>query len=292
MNEEFGRLTFSQREGEAPLPEPMRLKHVPQMFRHLVWRTIRTDIDDRIRHSGKYVNTEGLPEIIESYQFDVDQQQHNHIPSPIPSTDREFARRIVLDGKYHEIITFVEYILRHDQCTEILKDELIEAFDNCSIAYFVACLNETPTVCPRINHETGEATKNALEAIRDGGMVGAEAHFRKAAQRIISQEYGDSIQNSIHAVESVARNISPKSRNSLKPALDTLKNEGILKHPTLRKGFEQLYGYTSDEQGIRHSLLDRDAADAGPDEAMFMFGAFASFTAYLVNKHLQRDRQE
>ena len=51
--------------------------------------------------------------------------------------------------------------------------------------------------------------------------------------------------------------------------------------------FSQRYGYTNDEQGIRHALLDRDAADVGLDEALFMFGACASFAAYLTQKHRQ-----
>ena len=50
-------------------------------------------------------------------------------------------------------------------------------------------------------------------------------------------------------------------------------------------------GYTSDEQGIRHALIDQATADVGLDEAMFMFGACASFAAYLANKHRQAQRQ-
>ena len=46
---------------------------------------------------------------------------------------------------------------------------------------------------------------------------------------------------------------------------------------------ENLYGYTSDEDGIRHALLgEQEKVDI--DDAVFMFGACASFTAYLVNK--------
>ena len=39
-NEEFYRLTFSQREGKVPLPEPMRLEHVSKDFRNLVWLAV------------------------------------------------------------------------------------------------------------------------------------------------------------------------------------------------------------------------------------------------------------
>ena len=89
----------------------------------------------------------------------------------------------------------------------------------------------------------------------------------------------------IHAVESVARVIDPKASKKLSLALDSLETAGLLNHPALKKAFNNLYGYTSDEEGIRHALLKRDAADVGLDEAVFMFGTCASFAAYLVNKH-------
>ena len=108
--------------------------------------------------------------------------------------------------------------------------------------------------------------------------------MRQAADHINARQFADSITDSIHAVESVARTIDPKAK-TLGPALDSLQKSGLLKHPALKEAFSKLYGYTSDEQGIRHALLDKGSPDVGLDEAMFMFGACASFAAYLVNKH-------
>ena len=44
-NEEFYKLTFSQCEGKAPLPEPMRLEHVSEDFRNLVWLAVDKAIE-------------------------------------------------------------------------------------------------------------------------------------------------------------------------------------------------------------------------------------------------------
>ena len=46
--------------------------------------------------------------------------------------------------------------------------------------------------------------------------------------------------------------------------------------------------WDSDEQGIRHSLLNQSSADVGLDEAIFMFRACACFAAYLTRKDQQR----
>ena len=120
-------------------------------------------------------------------------------------------------------------------------------------------------------------------------MDGAETHLRKASENLKAREYADSIRDSIHAVESVARKIGPKGSQTLSSALDSLEKAGFSIHPALKEGFKKLYGYTNDEQGIRHALRDKGAPNVGRDEAVFMFGACASFAAYLANKH--RDLQ-
>ena len=83
----------------------------------------------------------------------------------------------------------------------------------------------------------------------------------------------------------MARRIAPGS-NTLGAALSNLRNQGLLEHPALYQGLERLYGYTSDEQGVRHSLLDQGQSNVGQDEAVFMLGACASFASFLWRKGL------
>ena len=123
-------------------------------------------------------------------------------------------------------------------------------------------------------------------------MDGAATHLRQAAEHINARQYADSVADSIHAVESVARKVAPKASRTLGPALDSLEKAGMLKHPAFKEAFKNLYGYTNDEQGIRHALIDRGDADVGQDEAVFMFGACASFAAYLTNRHRQAGERE
>ena len=47
----------------------------------------------------------------------------------------------------------------------------------------------------------------------------------------------------------------------------------------------KLYAYTSDEQGIRHALLDQPDPRVAQNEAVFMLGACASFASYLCRNH-------
>jgi hypothetical protein len=52
----------------------------------------------------------------------------------------------------------------------------------------------------------------------------------------------------------------------------------------MKRGFTNLYGYTSDEKGIRHPLIDDADAKADETDALFMMGACAAFVSYLINK--------
>ncbi len=294
--DEFHNLTFSQREDKAPLPEAIKLGHVPRKFRHLAWFYIDRDIEKQghFTFGGSYYTDDfencGIGSILKSYQFDIQLKPHDEIPAAEPSEDRRFSREILLEGEYHDVLTFVEYILRHRYCSTELYGSLIEAFEESPIAYFVEKINGQPTLIPRINRETGEATRRAIKVVKDNDMDGAATHLREAAEHMNAGQYADSIADSIHAVESVARAICPESK-TLGPALKSLEKDQILKHPALKQAFEKLYAYTSDEQGIRHALTDKDAADVGLDEAIFMFGACASFAAYLTQKHRQQARK-
>lgn len=213
---------------------------------------------------------------MEDYQFDILSMPHDKF-TPISAG---LYRYSIMNAKYHEIITFVEYILRHRKCPRSLRDSLLHAFDEPSIPYFVEKIAGIPTIVPRISHETGEAARQAIETLQETNMDGAETHLRQASEHLNAGQYGDSIVDSIHAVESVARKMDPKGSKTLGPALRSLSI-----HPALKEGFKKLYGYTNDEQGLRHPLVDKGAPDVGRDEAVFMFGACASFAAYLANKH-------
>ena len=166
-----------------------------------------------------------------------------------------------------------------------------EKFEQYTAAYWLDTSKSPFRFYPRSTKEQGEATKEAIKTLHEVGMDGAAIHLQQAAEHINAQRFADAVRESIDAVESVARMIDSEASRTLDKALDSLERSGLLQHPALKGGFSKLYGYTSDEQGIRHALLEQSSPDVGLDEAMFMFGACASFAAYLVSKHRQATQQ-
>ena len=284
--DDHGHLTFSQREGKAQLPEPMKLEHLSTNFRVRIARLIT----DRIRqdtYPGTNVyelQRKHMSVIFADYFCEVGGLLHTP-DEHRPNKDKEFVRKRCEEASYHAVLTLIEFILRHGRCPAGLRTSLIAAFDRPPlVAYHVQELNGQLTVVPRADAESGLATQQNLTVVDDNGPEGAREHLRKAANSINEAKYADSVRDSIHAMEAVARTIDPDA-GTLGQALKKLEKKGFLEHGAIKQAFEKLYGYTSDEKGIRHSLTEDGSPNVGLDEAMFMFSTCAAGAAYLVTKH-------
>ena len=109
-------------------------------------------------------------------------------------------------------------------------------------------------------------------------------HLRTALDLLADRkapDYRNSIKESISALESIAKIISNNPKDSFAGALDKIKSK-IKIHPALERGFKQIYGYTSDADGIRHGLTE--LADCDFEDAKFMLVSCSAFSNYLIAK--------
>jgi len=99
-------------------------------------------------------------------------------------------------------------------------------------------------------------------------------------------DYRNSIKESISAVESLCRLISGSNEATLGDALKKIEKKNEFKmHSALKNAFSNLYGWTSDAQGIRHSLMDEPNLQF--DDAKFMLVSCSAFIHYLIIKTSQ-----
>jgi len=127
-----------------------------------------------------------------------------------------------------------------------------------------------------------ESVENSL-AISDK-YSGAKEHIKKAIALYSKRpepDFPNSIKEAISAVEAAARVAMGNPKTTLGQLLGKMKDDGKV-HPAMLSAFSQLYGYTSDEQGIRHSLIE--ANKVGEAEARFMMVACSSFVSFIVSK--------
>ena len=144
-------------------------------------------------------------------------------------------------------------------------------------------VDDPPTIIPRGSPEEGETVAKDLQVIAESGLSGARAHLISAAEALNKGDNRGAIREAIHAVESASKIVSDKPKATLPDCLKILEKEHGL-HAALKKAFDSLYGYTSDEKGIRHALLEGDNKKVGTDEALFMFSACTAFVSYLARK--------
>ena len=286
-------LTFSQRYGYEPLlPKPMKLEELSDDLRREIWNATREILLSITRENsyGYYFEKEGRL-FVERVLGKLLNKPEDEIDTSYDEVLYQF-KSLILQDSFNKVLDLVEIMANNSEYVEEkVVDSISKSFERCAAAYYLDMSRYPYKFFPRSNESQGEAMREAIKTIRDGGMEGAETHLHQAAEHINAQRFAESIKDSIHAVESVARQIDPKSK-TLGPALNSLEKAGLVKHPALKEAFSKLYGYTSDEQGIRHALLDKNSPDVDLDEAMFMFGACASFAAYLVNKHHKMQEED
>lgn len=129
-----------------------------------------------------------------------------------------------------------------------------------------------------------EEVKKAATELRGTGLDGARKHINTALDLFSKRpnpDYRNSIKEAISAIESIAKQVGAQKSDGLTPALRALEEKAGL-HGALRSAFERLYGYTSDESGIRHAILEEPTV--GFEEAKYMIVACSAFANYLASK--------
>ena len=284
--------TFSQRYGYESLPEPMRLEQISSDLRRRTWNTTRSFLlENRTLVYNQFCFNERVSRIAERVLGDFFRKPEDEINTEYKHALNAF-REVIISSDFNRVLDFVEIMVNDHGVSSGYADKVRCLFEHYGAAYRLDMSQRPRRFFPHGSKEQADETQRAIETLRESSMEGAATHLREAAAHINARQFSDSIVDSIHAVESVARAIDSKASRTLGPALNSLEKLGLLKHRALKDAFVKLYGYTSDEEGIRHALVEKARPDVGLDEAIFMYGACASFAAYLTGKHRQAEQQQ
>lgn len=128
------------------------------------------------------------------------------------------------------------------------------------------------------------AIEGAISKSTSFGLGGVQTHLKEALRLLglkPEPDYRNSIKEAISAVESATKLIGGTTGGGLDAPLKELSKKTPI-HPALLDGFINLYGFTSNEDGIRHAILDQP--NVGYDEAKFMLVACSAFVNFLISK--------
>ena len=195
-----------------------------------------------------------------------------------PSLTRDIEKYI-LNCEWYKLYDFIETYLscvneeertkRSEKINTVLEEE--------KSGYRVIGCNVVPI--------TNSAEITAIENATSSPYDAVNQHISKALSLYADREtpdYDNSIKESIIAVESICCIITENDKATLGEALKKLESKGIYLHKALQSAMEKLYGYTSDESGIRHGGID--SAKAGSEDAKYMLVSCSAFVNYLIEK--------
>ena len=242
-------LTFSQAQGYETLPRPLALEELSYDARRELWDLLYASI--RHAYRSDYLDDEWL-NIARTLHRDFLKIPIDQFDPYVSSFSDQYRSGILENLRFNEVFDLLQIVMRHDDCPVEFVRGVQAIFERWQLAYLVDT-NGPPTILPMSTRREGEAISEAIRTFQSAGLAGPETHLRRSAEFINQGNWSDSIRESIHAVESIARILSPDAAKTLAPALRALEKRHPI-HGALREGFNKLYGYTSDEQGIRHPL--------------------------------------
>ncbi|WP_217607355.1 AbiJ-NTD4 domain-containing protein [Chitinophaga sp. GbtcB8] len=211
--------------------------------------------------------------------------------SKIPHFSNElhyFLNQFIFKKEWYHVLDFIEYSVNYVRVNEVngVSHEVLEEQFNIVLEREISGYRFiNGHLAPITNkYEINELTESLTQTESFTALKGCNIHLQSALQKLSDRgnpDYRNSIKESISAVESLAKLIAQRPGDSLGASLDRIK--GVINlHPSLERGFKQIYGYTSDEGGIRHALMDSPNCDF--EDAKFMLISCSAFINYLIVK--------
>jgi hypothetical protein len=271
---------FSQRYQHTPLEQVFQRETINPRLRTCLWNLLNLFIWEKWEpyHFGwseVSLRINVLIHRIWLHYFKADLDDLPVFRHPHNKGAYEVLKDYFFKCKWYEVYDFIEFLAKSENAfiEEPVRKSINDVLETENSAYRL------------VGSEITEITdKNEIRAIEEA-LAHPEAAVRthlEAALAMLAdrnaRDYRNSIKESISAVEAACRLHTGKTSATMVDALKSIKDL----HPALLKGFSAIYGYTSDQSGIRHSLLDEPNITYA--DAKFMLAACAAFATFLKSK--------
>ncbi len=196
-------------------------------------------------------------------------------------------KAIVMRRQWWEVLDLIEAVIRQmvNHNTYDQYDRVIEAYTTAFNAMFERLLVGYRFIGNEVTPIDSTAEANAVVGAQEDtdSIAGARHALDRAVELLADRQtpdYPNSIKESISAVEAVVKKVT--GEGTLGKGLAKLEAAGLTIHPALKGAWSQMYGWTSDDDGIRHGGID--AADADQALAKYVLVTCSAFVSYLVEE--------
>lgn len=192
--------------------------------------------------------------------------------------------KVIMEAPYNEVLDLLWYIcywlsIATHKCFNIFQKWFNDLFEKEYVGYRFVAGKIVPITDKIEMQEIEEACQTPFE--------GARIQLQKALGFLSDREHPDyknCVKESISAVESVCKVLANDSKAELGKALKSLIANGLNIHGSLKSAILALYGYASDEGGIRHAEREIESTVTF-EEAKFMMVTCSAIVNYLVAEY-------
>lgn len=193
---------------------------------------------------------------------------------------------IISSAPYNEVLDFLWYVCHwiatHTTSTSFVH-EIYNGFNQLFEKEYVGYRFIAGEIVPITDKSESAEIEQACLIPFDGACT----QLQKALGFLSDREHPDyknCVKESISAVESVCKVISGNEKAALKDAINGLIANGMNIHGSLKSAILALYGYASDEGGIRHAERETESTVTF-EEAKFMMVTCSAIVNYLVAEY-------
>jgi hypothetical protein len=269
---------FSQRIGAVEASSIIQLDTMSDALRNSIWNFIVSLCDDG--ESGWWRIAELSCQFF--FKAPVDE-----LP-PYNIRRREWIKARLWGMQWYEVYDYAEFVAdwyeRARDYPKHRRDKIHTVFNRIFEEELSGYRFVGGELVPLSSPAEVVAIESALAITSRTGLAGAHAHITSGLRLLAKRpdpDYRNSIKESISAVEALAKQLGTSESQGLAGALTELGKKVPL-HGGLRAGLLSLYGYTSDEGGIRHAMLEEP--NLGYEEAKYMAVACSAFVNFLAAK--------
>ncbi|NNH87333.1 AbiJ-NTD4 domain-containing protein [Acinetobacter terrae] len=279
-------MQFSERYGYKPIREIIQKESINTNLKNSLWNTISECIFNEYSRPylarANLISGSNLESFFKLLFHSYFKKRIDQIPYSIESTIAEIDTLFFKTYKWYEIYDFIE------ACLDYFPFDLDEKESFATLLN--SCLEIENSVYRIINYRVTEITsEQEIQSIEDALIntnpySGVQQHLNQSLKLMSDRQkpdYRNSIKESISAVESICKIVTNEDKATLGKALKIIEDKHGL-HAALKGSLSQLYGYTSDADGIRHAMLEE--SNLSYIDAKFMLVACTNFINYLIEK--------
>ncbi|MCJ7560224.1 hypothetical protein MUO79_06355 [Candidatus Bathyarchaeota archaeon] len=277
---------FSQRKGIRPTAKAIQRESIDEDLRNCLWSGLKIGLWDRWSPPHQLglqdPDSKHVELVVKQIWLHYFKLAIDTIPAfdiGYPRSAYKIIREHFFNGQWWESYDLIEFLIKEipDEWKERLKIVLNYFMESENAAYRI--------VGDEIVGITDEQEIETIESALDKGIKSCQSHLARALDLASDRkqpDYRNSIKESISAVEAACQVVAGMPKATLGDCIKVIKSRGAI-HPAFEQALLKLYGYTSNEGGIRHALTDTSVAPAYSD-AKFMLVACSAFVNFLWTK--------